>query len=425
MCAHQYAFLYLRSYGILCSKMNAHYYTNLMIHFMNDGTVFLLPAVLPLIILEYGLTFGAAGLLSSIIPFCLGVLQTPIGSVSDRFPNTLMLRLGILIVSVGSFTAALFPPLLIPSLFLIGIGGSIYHPVGYAYTSKIVRNSGTGTALGIQSSSGDMGILAALLSAGPLTAAGGWRSTFLLWGALCLASFLVSSIIFRRRDAPSGIVPEPKSETKPRSLSEAPPITAKGSTLSLLLRRESILIMVLFASLGAVQRLINTYLPTVLFFEGIDITIADSITAVLVGAGIIGGILGGNLVDRYGAKKITIAFFLSSSLLMAGAFFVRQTLPTVILVSTMGVALWGIYPALYLLMREATSVSIVGTSYGLLLSLGMLSGIASISFGGLLMENSPYLIFMLGASIAAFGTALSTKLRISSVCTTDLLNGNV
>jgi FSR family fosmidomycin resistance protein-like MFS transporter len=398
--------------------MDARYYANLMIHFMNDGTVFLLPAVLPLIILEYGLTFGGAGLLSSIIPFCLGVLQTPIGGVSDRFPNTLMLRLGILIVSIGSLTAALFPSLLIPSLFLIGIGGSIYHPVGYAYTSKIVRNNGTGTALGIQSSSGDMGILAALLTAGPLIAAGGWRSTFLLWGALCFASFLLSSLIFRRSDAPSEPLPEYKSETKSRPPSEAPsspvpPSAAKGSTLYLLLKRESILIMVLFASLGAVQRLINTYLPTVLFFEGIDITIADSITAVLVGAGIIGGILGGNLVDRYGAKKMTLAFFLSSSILMAGAFFVRQTLPTVILVSIMGVALWGIYPALYLLMREATSVSIVGTSYGLLLSLGMLSGIASISIGGLLMENSPYLIFMLGASIAAFGTVLSTKLRMS------------
>ncbi len=153
--------------------MDARYYANLMIHFMNDGTVFVLPAVLPLIILEYGLSFRTAGLLSSIIPFCLGLFQTPIGTISDRIPNTIMLRLGILIVSIGSFIASLFPSLLIPSLFLIGIGGSIYHPVGYAYTSKIASNSGTGRALGIQSSSGDMGNLAALIIAGPLISIGG------------------------------------------------------------------------------------------------------------------------------------------------------------------------------------------------------------------------------------------------------------
>ncbi len=206
-----------------------------------------------------------------------------------------------------------------------------------------------------------------------------------------------------------------KSEAKPEPNSEshAPPTQkiTKGTTLSLLLRREAILIMVLFASLGAVQRLINTYLPTVLFFQGTDITIADSITAAMIGAGIIGGIFGGNLVDRYGAKKMTLVFFLSSSILLIGAFFIRSMIPTVVIIFLMGIALWGIYPALYLLMREATSVRIVGTSYGLLLSLGMLSGIASISIGGILMESSPLLIYPFAASIAAFGAMLSTKLR--------------
>ncbi|MEM3532463.1 MAG: MFS transporter [Candidatus Methanomethyliaceae archaeon] len=380
--------------------MDARYYANLMIHFMNDGTVFLLPSVLPLIILEYGLSFGAAGLLSSIIPFCLGVLQTPIGSLSDHYPNTLLLRIGILVVSIGAFLAALSPSLLIPSLFLIGVGGSIYHPVGYAYTAKIVRNSGTGTALGIQSSSGDMGILAALLTAGPLIAIGGWRLVFLFWGGLGILSFLVASLIFIFK----GDALEQKS---PQRISAS---DLKVSTLSLLLKREAILIMVLFAILGAAQRLINTYLPTVLFFQGIEIGLADSITAVLVGAGIIGGILGGKMVDRYGAKHMTLAFFLSSSILLACSYFVRSILPAAAFIFLMGIALWGVYPALYLLMREATSASIVGTSYGLLLSLSMLSGIASISIGGLIMEQSPYFIYLLGAGIAAIGAFLSTSL---------------
>ncbi len=380
--------------------MDSRYYANLMIHFMNDGTVFLLPSVLPLIILEYGLSFGAAGLISSIIPFCLGVLQTPIGSVSDRFPNSVLLRLGILVVSIGSFSAALSHTLLIPSLFLIGIGGSIYHPVGYAYTTKIVRNSGTGTALGIQSSSGDMGMLAALLTAGPLIIIGGWRFVFLFWGALGIASFFASSLIFMGK----GDTPEQKTSPPPAAN------TLKESALSLLLRKEAILIMVLFATLGAVQRLMNTYLPTVLFFQGLDIAVADSITAVLIGAGIIGGIMGGNMVDRYGAKHMTLVFFVSSSILLVGTFFIRSIIPVTVLIFLMGITLWGIYPALYLLMREVTSASIVGTSYGLLLSLGMLSGIASISVGGILMERSPHLIYIFGAAIAALGAALSTML---------------
>lgn len=381
--------------------MDPRYYANLMIHFMNDGTVFLLPSVLPLIIIEYGLSFGTAGLISSIIPFCLGLLQTPIGRVSDRLPNSLLLRLGILVVSIGSFTAALVPFFLMPSLFLIGIGASVYHPVGYAYTSKIVSNSGTGTTLGIQSSTGDMGVLVAFLTAGPLIAVGGWRFAFLFWGVLGLASFIISSLIFRGK----GGKPEPK---RPEA---SHPDSSRRPILSQLLRREAIIIMVLFAILGAVQRLINTYLPTVLFFQGIDITLADSITAVLIGAGIIGGILGGNLVDHYGAKKMTFVFFSFSAILLLGTFLIRPLIPLVILIFFMGITLWGIYPALYVLMRKATSASIVGTSYGLLLSLGMLSGIASISIGGLVMESSPHSIFIFGAFIATLGTALSTRLR--------------
>ncbi|MGQ9760233.1 MAG: MFS transporter [Candidatus Methanomethylicaceae archaeon] len=381
--------------------MDPRYFANLMIHFMNDGTVFLLPSVLPLIIIEYSLSFGAAGLISSIIPFCLGVFQTPIGRVSDRLPNPLLLRLGILVVSIGSFTAALAPSFLIPSLFIIGMGASVYHPVGYAYTSKILRNSGTGTALGIQSSSGDMGVLVAFLTAGPLIGIGGWRFTFLFWGILGITSFFVSSIIFKGKGDGSELRSSCSSSSKP----------TRGSTLSLLLRREPIIIMVLFGTLGAIQRMINTYLPTVLFFQGTEITVADSITAVLIGAGIIGGILGGNLVDRYGAKKMTFVFFLSSAILLVGLFLVRPLLPAVLLVFLMGITLWSIYPALYLLMLKATSASLVGTSYGLLLSLGMLSGIVSISIGGLLMESSPFLIYLFGASITAFGTMLSTGLH--------------
>ncbi|MCX8151405.1 MAG: hypothetical protein N3D85_07915, partial [Candidatus Bathyarchaeota archaeon] len=82
-----------------------------------------------------------------------------------------------------------------------------------------------------------------------------------------------------------------------------------------------------------------------------------------------------------------------------------------IIVFLTGVVLLGIYPALYLLMREVTSTKIVGTSYGLLLSLGMLSGILSVSVGGALMELSPYFVYVLGSIIALLGTMISTRLK--------------
>lgn len=372
-------------------KMDPRYYINLLIHLMNDGTVFLLPSVLPLIVLEYGFSFTTAGLMSAIMPFCLGVLQTPIGRVSDRLPNTLLLKIGLLIVAAGSLLTSTVPLLFIPSLFLIGIGGSFYHPVGYAYTSKIVKNSGSGTALGLQVSSGDLGILIAFLTAGPIALIWGWRATFLIWGAMSIAVFLISSFYLRE---------EKVSRQAPSS----------SPDLALLKKKEAVLIMILFAILGAISRILNTYLPTLFFIQGLDITASDVITALFIATGIIGGIISGRLVDRYGGKGVTVSLFASTTVVLVAMYAFSSIVFSVLMVAVVGIVAVGLYPALYLMMRQATSSKIVGTSYGLLLSLGMLSGIASVTIGGYIIDIAPQMIYIFGALLALFATTLSVRL---------------
>jgi predicted MFS family arabinose efflux permease len=371
--------------------MDPRYYINLLIHLMNDGTVFLLPSVLPLIVLEYGFSFTTAGLMSAIMPFCLGVLQTPIGRVSDRLPNTLLLKIGLLIVAAGSLLTSTVPLLFIPSLFLIGIGGSFYHPVGYAYTSKIVKNSGSGTALGLQVSSGDLGILIAFLTAGPIALIWGWRATFLIWGAMSIAVFLISSFYLRE---------EKVSRQAPSS----------SPDLALLKKKEAVLIMILFAILGAISRILNTYLPTLFFIQGLDITASDVITALFIATGIIGGIISGRLVDRYGGKGVTVSLFASTTVVLVAMYAFSSIVFSVLMVAVVGIVAVGLYPALYLMMRQATSSKIVGTSYGLLLSLGMLSGIASVTIGGYIIDIAPQMIYIFGALLALFATTLSVRL---------------
>ena len=372
-------------------KMDPRYYVNLLIHLMNDGTVFLLPSVLPLIVLEYGFSFTTAGLVSAIMPLCLGVLQTPIGRVSDRLPSTLLLKVGLLIVAVGSLLTSTVPLLFIPSLFLIGIGGSFYHPVGYAYTSKIVKNSGSGTALGLQVSSGDLGILIAFLTAGPIALIWGWRATFLFWGTMSIAVFLLSSFYLRE---------EKGSQQVPSS----------SPDLSLLKKKEAILIMILFAVLGAISRILNTYLPTLFFIQGLDITASDIITALFIATGIVGGIISGRLVDKYGGKRVTVFLFASTTVVLVAMYAFSLIILNILMVAAVGIVAVGLYPGLYLMMRQATSSKIVGTSYGLLLSLGMLSGIASVTIGGYIIDIAPQMIYIFGALLALFATVLSVRL---------------
>jgi MFS family permease len=372
--------------------MDSRYFASLLLHIMNDGTVFLLPSVLPLIVFEYGFSYITAGYISAIIPLCLGLFQTPVGRFSDRFSNSLLLRIGILIVGAGA-ASFYFPQALILSLALIGIGGSFYHPVGYAYTSKIMKDSTSGTALGIQASSGEIGTLAAFITAGPITVLAGWRAVFVAWGMMSLATFLVASFLLRT---------EPPQADRPKS---AP------SNLSLLKTKPAILIMVLFAILGATYRIISNYLPSIFFLQGADIILADVLSALLIAMGIVGGIVGGRMVDRYNSRTVTLALFGASALGLLGMYASTSLALTILMVCVVGIAVTALYPIFYYLMKEATSVSIVGVSYGLLLSLGMLSGIISLMVGGYLIEFDPRLVFVFGALLALLALAASSQIK--------------
>jgi len=375
--------------------MDSRYFASLLLHIMNDGTVFLLPSVLPLIVFEYGFSYVTAGYISAIIPLCLGVFQTPVGRFSDRLPNALLLRVGILIVGLGAISVY-FPQALILSLALLGIGGSFYHPVGYAYTSKIIKNSTSGTALGIQASSGEIGTLAAFLTAGPLAVFAGWRAVFIAWGIMCLLSFLVASFLLRE---------EPHEGEKPKS---------GPSNLSVLKTKPAILIMALFAILGATYRILGNYLPAIFYLQGADIILADLLCALLIAMGIVGGIVGGRMVDRYDGRRVTLALFAVSTLALLAMFASPSLALTGVMVGVVGITVTALYPIFYFLMKEATSVSIVGVSYGLLLSLGMLSGIISLTVGGYLIEYDPRLVFAFGALLTLMATVVASQLKPTS-----------
>lgn len=369
--------------------MDNRYVGNLLTHIMNDGTVYLLPSILPLVVIEYGFSYITAGYVSAIIPLCLGVLQTPIGRYADRVSSALLLRIGILIVGAGSLVAGLAPSLFLPALFIIGVGGSFYHPVGYAYTSRIMSSGKTGLALGMQSSSGDIGILFAFLTAGPMALIAGWRSVFVVWGIASILIALATTLLFKGDDS-------------------AP--ASSLSDLSALKTRQAILVMVLFMILGAVQKLIHTYLPTIFFMQGTGITLADLMTSLLIGTGIIGGIIGGRLTDRRGARLVTIAFNAAAAIALSLMFFSSQLAFSASMIVALGLALMGLYPPLYYVMRQVTKGKLVGTAYGLLLSLSMFSGILGVTAGGYIVEYMPSMVYLLGAALCIVAAALALGL---------------
>ncbi len=159
-------------------------------HFYAHVLMLLYPTVVLALEGAFGLSYGE--LLTLALPgFVLfGVAALPAGWLGDRWSAHGMMALFFL----GSGAAAILTGLaasaleLAAGLALIGLFASIYHPVG---TAVVVGNAvNRGRALGVNGVFGSAGVALAPLIASGLLGAMGWRSAFLLPGALSMLTGL-------------------------------------------------------------------------------------------------------------------------------------------------------------------------------------------------------------------------------------------
>ena len=117
----------------------------------------------------------------------IGVGAPLAGWLGDRWSDARMMVVFFWLTGGGSIAAGLAeaPDSLMIALAVLGLGGSIYHPVGMSWLVKNAANRGT--ALGIQGLFGSAGVASAALVAGTLTDLISWRAAFLIPGVLCVA----------------------------------------------------------------------------------------------------------------------------------------------------------------------------------------------------------------------------------------------
>ena len=180
----------------------------------------LLPRVLPQNLLscacnhteEFAVTALAVGVLSSAYFYPYGLMQIPVGYLSDTKGPRLVTTVFTLIAFIGTMLFALSPTFEVAVLgrLLIGVGVSgVYIPT-IKIISQWFRVDEFATLTGVLFAVGNIG---ALVSAYPLAAmvsAFGWRSTFFLIGAITLILALSCWILVR--DSPKGVVTDGVNE---------------------------------------------------------------------------------------------------------------------------------------------------------------------------------------------------------------------
>ena len=112
------------------------------------------------------------------------------GLLGDRWSDSRMMVVFFLFTGGGGVAAGLSdgPAALTVALTVLGLGASIYHPVGMSWLVKNAAHQGT--ALGYQGLFGSLGVACAGVVAGTLTDLISWRAAFVIPGTLCVITGL-------------------------------------------------------------------------------------------------------------------------------------------------------------------------------------------------------------------------------------------
>lgn len=279
-------------------------------HFFIDLYSGALGVLQPLLVDKLRLSLTQAGMLGGVLVFSSSVTQPLYGYLSDRWRSRLFSALspalaGICISALGYAPAYGWALALV---LLGGAGVSAFHPQGSAWaTAGLERHRARWMAVFI--SSGTLGLALSPLLFSQLVAVRGLESA--LWAAI--PGLLISALLL-------AFMPVP----------EHPPGAGRGAAFDWApLRAVRRPLAILFAGVffrSAVQITYATFLALYLNRErGFPLRQAALVMTVYLAAGALGGFIGGNLSERFGARRVILASFLGSTPFMALFFFWTQS----------------------------------------------------------------------------------------------------
>jgi len=332
-------------------------------HTVNDMYSNLLSGLLPLLIIEFGLSYMLAGLAALVFNTFASVLQPFLGRWFDRTHATWLLEVGLVLNCICMSLAGISPNYTI-LLFLLGtagLGTSGFHPPAF---STVVRAGASrkGQAMGFFIAGGNVGFFLGPIVAGLILTAYGLHGTLLL-----LPVGLIAALILLRARVTAGTSTE---------------ISEINSTKAAANRRLVALLAAITACRSTTITVAETFLPVYFVARGEPLVIATALASVWLGVGVLGQFAGGYISDRIGRFPV-----IASSLLIGAplflAFIITSGLTSVIFLALAGVVLYASWSVIVVMASEAAPQNI-GTVSGLMLGLTVgIGGFAALGFGAL------------------------------------------
>jgi FSR family fosmidomycin resistance protein-like MFS transporter len=346
-----------------------------------------------LLMAQFGFSFTQAGILGGALSFSSSVTQPVYGYLADRFHSRHFTVLAPAVAGVFISFLGYAPgyPVLLGMVFLAGVGMAAFHPHASSNATNTLQRS-KARAMAVFISSGTLG-----LAVGPTV------FTFFTgrWGLHAAAAVAVPGIAVTALLLPL-LKPERNS-----MIGEARP-GFDWAPLRAVWKPMLLLYMLVFLR-SVVQITFTQFLPLYLHTQrGYSLSAASwSLSLYLIG-GALGGVVGGNLADRFGGKRIILISMIGATPLLA-LFLFTTGLPSAIGLFLGGLMLLFTIPV-NVVMAQNLAPTQMGTVSALMMGFGWgMAGMIFIPLTGWISDHysmqtafSLLLVFpVLGIGLAA------------------------
>ena len=271
-------------------------------HVVNDMNQGAVPALLPFLIAERGLTYAAAGGVVLAATLLSSLVQPALGHLSDRRPLPFLIPLAVLAAGCGLALAGVVTSYgaTIAAVLLSGAGVAAFHPESARY-ANYASGERRATGMSVFSVGGNLGIALGPVAISFLAGSGGVAR--IVWMALpaCLMAVLLA------RELPRLRVLRPEASSSSAHRDTVPPRWGAFARLSAV-----IVVRSLFA-FGLVS-FVPLYLVKVRGVPKQEAALA--VTAMLL-AGAVATLAGGRLADRFGRRAVLVGSLLPLAPLLA------------------------------------------------------------------------------------------------------------
>ena len=363
-------------------------------HVVNDMNQGAVPALLPFLIAERGLTYAAAGGIVLAATLLSSLIQPVLGHLSDRRPLPFLIPLAVFAAGGGLALAGAVTsyPATIAAILISGAGVAAFHPESARY-ANYASGERRATGMSVFSVGGNLGIALGPVAIAALAGTGGvQRVTWMILPAGLMAALLVRELPRLR----------PLRSRAVQALAHA---GTDGPRWGAFARLSGVIVIRSLFAFGLVS-FVPLYLVTV---RGVPKEKAAlAVTAMLL-AGAVATLAGGRLADRFGRRAVLVCFLLPLAPLLV--FFLREPglagLASLVLIGAGTVGTYSVAVVMgqeYLPGREGIAG---GVTMGLAIGIG---GIGVPLLGALADRQGVAAVFPVLAALPLLAAALSATL---------------